>query len=505
MAARDPDPAPQRQGHHPGPPLAVLDPRARRLARRPDDGDGVRPPEPVAERRRPPVLRHADQEVPRSRTSCETPPLGHQDPGLATGRQGAAVRPQRARRAKGAPVIYRYDVAKKKGTPLTGPGYLEPSYSPDGQYIAATKQSSFGTDLVILDAANGREVLRLTNDGSSWAPVWSPTGDAIAFLHIRGQIVDLELIRLAGAAPDWTVKDVIALTEVSGLDGDSRPGWFVPAERAPRRARRRLRARRLAPPPRPPLLSDDHVPRAAGRPDGGGRQRPVPRPRSGPGPAAGGLLPGRGRRRALRPAAHRGGRPVRCGDQAEPRLLRGARVGRPGRTRADPRVHPGRHPGRHRCQAGRHRHHRGSPRRRPLRPARRRRGHGQPVSGRRGDRSRCSSAPTATPTSCAGRRTRRRPSSRTWSWQPIRRPGHRPSRSTCASLATPRRGGRAGRSGSSSAPRHPPSCARSGPRRQGSASSSRASAPRAARSSRSSRTVRRRRHRPGQERGVACW
>lgn len=163
----------------------------------------------------------------------ETPPLGHQDPTWRP--DGKALLYVRNGRdgAKGAPVIYRWDVAKKKGTPLTGSGYLEPSYSPDGSYIVATKQSSFGNDLVILDATNGREIQRLTNDGESWAPVWSPVGDSIAFLHIQGQIVDLKLIRLAGAAPDWTVKDVIPLTEVSGLDGESRPGWFVPAGELP--------------------------------------------------------------------------------------------------------------------------------------------------------------------------------------------------------------------------------------------------------------------------------
>ena len=164
---------------------------------------------------------------------AETAPLGHQDPTwrpdgkvllyVRNGRNGA----------RGAPVIYRLDVAKGKASPLTGPGYLEPAFSPDGRYVAATKTSSFGNDLVILDAANGRELLRLTNDGASWAPVWSPIGDSIAFLHIQGQIVDLKLIRLEGDAPNWSIKDVTDLTEVSGLDGSSRPGWFVPADQLP--------------------------------------------------------------------------------------------------------------------------------------------------------------------------------------------------------------------------------------------------------------------------------
>ena len=163
----------------------------------------------------------------------ETPPLGHQDPTwrpdgkflmyVRNGRDGA----------RGAPMIYRLDVAKGKAAAVTGPGYLEPSYSPDGRFVVATKTSTFGNDLVILDAGSGRELLRLTNDGASWAPVWSPIGDAIAFLHIQGQIVDLKMIRLDGDAPNWTVKDTTDLTEVSGLDGSSRPGWFVPSDQLP--------------------------------------------------------------------------------------------------------------------------------------------------------------------------------------------------------------------------------------------------------------------------------
>jgi Tol biopolymer transport system component len=164
---------------------------------------------------------------------ANTSPLGHQDPAwrpdgkvllyVRNGRDGS----------RGAPSIYRWDVAKGIGTAFTGPGYLEPAFSPDGKYVAATKTSAFGNDLVILDGTNGRELMRVTNDAASWAPVWSPAGDAIAFLHIDGQIVDLRLVRLEGSGPNWTVKDTIDLTEVSGLEGASRPSWYVPPDQLP--------------------------------------------------------------------------------------------------------------------------------------------------------------------------------------------------------------------------------------------------------------------------------
>ncbi len=181
------------------------------------------------------VLQFYDTSTRRSTVPnlSETAPLGHQDPAWRSdGKVLLYVRNGRDA-GKGVPEIWRWDVAKRKAGALTGPGYLEPSFSPDGRYIAATKTSSFGEDLVILDATNGRELLRVTNDGASWAPVWSPVGDAIAFLHIQGQIVDLKMARLTGDAPNWSVKDVIALTEVSGLDGESRPGWFVPPDQLP--------------------------------------------------------------------------------------------------------------------------------------------------------------------------------------------------------------------------------------------------------------------------------
>ena len=130
-------------------------------------------------------------------------------------------------------VIMRYDTREKKSRALTAAGYMQPSYSPDGSYLAATRTTALGTDVVILDARTGEQLLRVTDDGASFAPTWSPAGNGIAFLHIVGQTVDLRLATLDGTAPSWTVKEITDLTEVSGLDAASRPDWFIPAELLP--------------------------------------------------------------------------------------------------------------------------------------------------------------------------------------------------------------------------------------------------------------------------------
>jgi TolB protein len=159
--------------------------------------------------------------------------LGHQDPAWSPdGRLLAFVKNAR-NGSRGAPQIYRYDLSTKKALPITGPGYIAPNWSPDGRYLAATKTDSFGTDVVILDAHNGAELLRLTNDKHSFSPVWSPKGDAIAFLRLDGMITDLVMIQLDGSTGAWTAGKEAPLTQVSGLDAASRPDWFIPASELP--------------------------------------------------------------------------------------------------------------------------------------------------------------------------------------------------------------------------------------------------------------------------------
>jgi dipeptidyl aminopeptidase/acylaminoacyl peptidase len=121
-------------------------------------------------------------------------------------------------------------VKTKKSSAVTGPGYLQPAWSPDGQFLAATRSDSFGTNVVILDAASGKELLRLTSDDQSFAPVWSPAGDAIAFLRVDGGVVDLVEVPVQRVGASWASGEPLALTAAAGLDAASRPSWFIPAD-----------------------------------------------------------------------------------------------------------------------------------------------------------------------------------------------------------------------------------------------------------------------------------
>lgn len=160
--------------------------------------------------------------------------LGQQDPDFSPDGKSLIYAKNAREGARGAPTIVRYTLASKAIKALTGAGYIEPAWSPDGRYIAATRTSSNGTDIVVIDARTGAELLRLTNDASSFAPAWSPAGDEIIYQHVDRGVIDLWLVKLVGAGPGWTVGDSLALTVSAGLDGGSRESWFIPPDQLPK-------------------------------------------------------------------------------------------------------------------------------------------------------------------------------------------------------------------------------------------------------------------------------
>lgn len=163
----------------------------------------------------------------------ETPPLGHQDPAWSpNGRYLLYARNGRDG-TRGTPVIIRYDTTTGKSVAITGPGYSTPAWSPDGRFIAATRTTSFGTDVVILNARLGSELARLTTNERSFSPVWSPIGDAVAYLEIDRGVTDLWLAPIDASGAPAAGADRIQLTLAAGLDAGSRPGWWVPPELIP--------------------------------------------------------------------------------------------------------------------------------------------------------------------------------------------------------------------------------------------------------------------------------
>lgn len=168
-----------------------------------------------------------DLELPESQS------LGHQDPAWSADGKFLLYVKNAREGTRGTPTIARYTLATRKATNLTTAGYTAPSLSRDGRYVAATKTTSFGTDVVILDGRSGTELLRLTTDELSFSPVWSPLMDSIAFFRLDHGVVDLWLVPLSGAAPGWTVGEPIQVTVSAGLNALSRPAWFIPPDQLP--------------------------------------------------------------------------------------------------------------------------------------------------------------------------------------------------------------------------------------------------------------------------------
>ena len=423
-------------------------PRAGCLARRPLRRDGDRPARPDASDV---TLKLFDTKTDKINDLKlnQVAPLGHQDPAwkpdgsearctcsttvtAPRARPGSTPGPRTPRRRGRSP----------------GPGYLFPSWSPDGKYIAATKTSAYGTDVVILNAANGAELAaadrrrqQLGADvvaarGPGRVPARGGPGHRPA--HGPARRHGAQLDRQGHARPDHR----------------GRPRRRV-APRLVRAGRPTCRPRARPSATRPRLR--DLVPRPARRADRGDGLGPVRGHRPRPGGAAG-RIPGDGRRRgALRAAARRGDAPVRDGGEAQPRVLRGARLRGDRRARAAACRCPGRRAVHRRREAGRHRFDGRPAGGGAVRRARGRRRHRQPVPRRGGDRAAARARGPVRLRAVPDLEPRARRSSRRSRWPPdAPRPGP-PSRCGRASRVARRAGARAAPSASWSARPPPPS------------------------------------------------
>ncbi len=161
--------------------------------------------------------------------------LGHNDPDVShDGRRIAFTYADKGGgQGQGRPRIgiVKYPVKKAKPelSPKSRP-YANPDWSPDDRYLAAERVTQDKRDVVILDPDTWEEVARLTRDGRSFAPVWSPNGDQIAYLHVDGLKVDVRIMTLEQGPTGPTLKSDQAVTVDGDVDPESAPAWFIPPD-----------------------------------------------------------------------------------------------------------------------------------------------------------------------------------------------------------------------------------------------------------------------------------
>lgn len=159
--------------------------------------------------------------------------LGHNDPAWSPDGRVVAYTYNHRNGTLAAPRIALDNVRAGTSRFVTTYGYAEPSFSPDGRWIVAITTGARGEDVVILNASTGALLLRLTSDGHSFEPIWSPAGDQIAFLRVDGLSIDLWVATLSGSGTNFSVTGTEPLTSQSALDGTSKPSWFVSATDMP--------------------------------------------------------------------------------------------------------------------------------------------------------------------------------------------------------------------------------------------------------------------------------
>jgi Tol biopolymer transport system component len=99
---------------------------------------------------------------------------------------------------------------------LTGDGYYkcDPSWSPDGKFIAYSSDKAGTEDLYVLDLETGDEQRATSIVGAEVSSAWSPDGSQLAFQDQTGATFVLDL-------GTGNVRQVIA-----SLFAPSKPSWF---------------------------------------------------------------------------------------------------------------------------------------------------------------------------------------------------------------------------------------------------------------------------------------
>ena len=152
-------------------------------------------------------------------------PFGHQDPVWSPDGKAIYYVQNGLSEGSSSSRIIRYNIAKNSTTRIGEKGVVQPAISPNGQWIAATRITARGTDVVIMNAVSGEIVLEITRTGKSWAPAWSPNGAQLAYLSANGSQASLNLASFSVAPSGLPNPPVIVSPLRDPVDPNVRPAW----------------------------------------------------------------------------------------------------------------------------------------------------------------------------------------------------------------------------------------------------------------------------------------